>query len=751
MHKNKVEDFQRDVNMDDSAAESTCIFEPWCRLKLAGSITCSKCVSWSSNNKLAITDSNAVLVCNIINEWQVRNSDNHGFVVKVESLEANKTGFKAPGAEQVAKLLAEFEDLGTQSSNTATPPNFLIYKLQFDANVNRGLNATCPLAIGFPSRSNCDTSLLGVLSTQTNLLVYQEKTDGVSSAWEKMQNLNDSLAAYWESRKGRGLNGDCNGIDHFTDEKDFKEFYSNVITCFSWSSFYLFHKTLSKSLGFLCAVTKDSTIVIWKCVSQEGEKSFSIVHTYQCEAHNVNFVTWFEPTSNKQGKLPESLCILVSNVEGEVTAIKIALDYSSEGGDFVTKLNYVTSIRCKSIWDEKDYLGVTNVASYNTENSVMLFLSKSHVVLCLQLDEDLNVIRETSVDHLYTLPINGLVCTSSSNTGGGILFSCSSDGHIVRSRFIVQSTGSVLFQGHHYVMRPEDIGGYSLTSPTVLNGISVSPNGYFMAVLLTSLKVKRSVQTERLAVVNIYQLKKSPQSQSNILSLEDWSDCLETCYYEMSHNPDYRQKIVESVLNRSENVWNLPTKELSLKWNYLKMLSNVKIAISDSLKEVNNIDLEISRLERCIIAKQMFRLLNTWCNLQQSSASSENGTVILPVKEILQWLNTCSKVKTFSDDEGTLITNINTKYATSLPDLCCMFTGSKLSLSADAKVYCSADGSEWPVCHLSFLPLQTNSKRRCLRSKSYSLVPSRTMHPSWLLNILSQHCIFSGTAYLAGS
>jgi len=293
------------------------------------------------------------------------------------------------------------------------------------------------------------------------------------------------------------------------------------------------------------------------------------------------------------------------------------------------------------------------------------------------------------------------------------IVSISSDGCV--NKIYLKHLKFLKFVGFQSILNPEDKKDYLLAA-------DISPNAIYLATLYSRSKKTKSIMDENESTLKIFVIKadggKIKQLAHNTQSpmlLSDWFTSLrhlEGYYFEI----EKLLKILPINIKELQSVWRI-------LYNRRKTFDNFK----ESFEEC----------EKKLLIMQMHKTLLK-AEEELSKNSNDNSNLLCFVTEVIKWMNSNKHFST-KMDFSKLWPILDRLKHYKLPKVVCLFSSTDLSLNEDAKEYVSPDGSHWPACSLTFLPIQSFQRRICTFCgvSSLSILSS---YPLWLKFLLMSPC-----------
>ena len=538
---------------------------------------------------------------------------------------------------------------------------------------------------------------------------YLWKRCSIQGKMVAMANVSSLIKRFWESK------GDVKWTESLLPRL--------VINFTRWLDFSLFtnfHDGGRKQSGVFCVGTQSGHLIMYTVAGEQLE----VYNAIKCKHKRVASVCMMQPRSHWRENPSQNVHIAVAFSNGVVTVYTIEL----ESG-------IVDSNSAFDAWDEQDHLEVVDLTWTSLDdggNSLMVFgKANSLVMQKVSIRDDVLDCQENIVDNLSHLHIAQIKLLCMQPGADGVTFkiiTSSDDGRILMNEFRLQEKVECLSSNE---LLP-GLRGYPVNSH--LNGLEISPNGVFMA----------TVVSQRLTGIQNTSISHDPKSYINIYVFHDRGDLVEKLM--RSEKPPFYIRDMFVSLKLHHDKYHCEVKRIFEAKNFKSMnLRELQAAAGMiqavvSLKHAAENDSLLlgllNKARRRLFTMRAVSLLDSI--LDKIHLNKDDDEKLKYIKSLKTVLDVKSGETTQAEislrDSLNTISNLN-------PPPCCEITGSTLESLIESNLFRVENSVLWPnVCCLTLHPIYQPPYRRCLHCNTFATIFPPGSLPGWLGEKLNFQC-----------
>nr|CAB3262586.1 uncharacterized protein LOC100180654 [Phallusia mammillata] len=681
-------------------------------LNLQNKVTGDCIIDWSNDHNIAIATNHKIVVCSIA---QFGKSPEFDYTISTVSLPESEN-------KKTLKKMLDYENLCAQSSNVLAYPDFDIYQLQLDSKFSTDKQATNNGfgKLKFLNFSPVEKPILVATTLDQRLLLYNFVSTALKGQWRLSTNLSHWLDTYYESNKTV-----LSKILEVTSCTEQEVISSSAISCFDWSRVL---KCGSQRYCYLFGATSNGLIIIWKLnLPARNADDFDLVHISNGKCSDVCAIACDKSKTRHSKSIIKTV---MSTYEGTVICSEFHIN---EEGDF-------SNTRSVSLWNEKDYLFCKNLQWFCTgeEKKCFVFGTKGSHIIVWEIGDDFKIKQETTQNTNGSSILNLKICNKVRNS----VYTCNENGNV--NKFTCSYHPKLMLFLDETLCQADD-ACYRNFAPVTYHGITVSPNGAFLAIVKSFPKVCRSVQIDNTAFLSMQRLMK-PEKASQILhqltvvntnvdmfKYFDLFEIIRQHYFLTEEFCPVLKEFLSLPVSKTDTVGSL-----HLRWYLLKAKEGLEkqTNIMDSDKKCTE---QLKQVELMLTTRQMIKVIECWLNADEPV--TPQSCYIVP---IITWLESHQSLIPAVQQLTINQAKYDETYSQLPKTHICYYTSQPIKISEDARFGISPDGSRWPICSLTFNVLQKPAKRSCLLSGLYA---DTEVGSSWTNSLLQAPCIFSHAPY----
>ncbi|XP_055035462.2 general transcription factor 3C polypeptide 4 [Misgurnus anguillicaudatus] len=732
-------------------------------VKLLSAVSGVEPLSWSDDNRLSACSITSVSLIELV-------CDVHSLS---QELVLHRTHIPVPDAAHELKVGPEKEVKAVRDKFARSKDPVVSQMVMIDRVINpqsgriHGVKYTSWSPLGCDSDGRC---LIAFLTLDNRLTIHCNQK---RLQWTSLLDLTE---LYGEMLKSRNYSAKNDGsppcsIDDLDELQ--RRFRMQTPVCMEWSGLCNTQQVQTnnecKDIGavLLAVLMENGDLVVWHfSLPLRGKDSVLSCNTIKSEVSSPNALAWWEYEHG--GRKMSGL--VVGSLVGPVKILPVNL--KAVKGYFTLRQPVV-------LWQDEDQIPVHNIKCITLFHphqkcncSLVVAARGCYVFWCLLLisKAGLNV-HNSHVTGLHSTPIVSMTVSHKN----GSIFTCSLDG-TVKKLTPVFTDVAVVFEQQEIVL-PEAVAGRRI------HGISVSPNGAYLALLCSEGMINGLHPISRTYQVQFITLKTPNEAsaellesqtqnlfiQTDLLDLLRWRVLKDKCI------PQFLQKELDEKLQGSKGstyLWRLKLfllralhksmqktpSEALWKPNHkdAKVLvgeeeagggEEDEMADTSALDETRQADADKSPNE------ERMREISGWIEEVESHLIRENMKRVLG--EV--YLRTCVTQNTCIPTKGVcdFLTNdpanedraakvlighiMNKMNKQTFPEHCSLCK-EVLPFTSHKQAECK-NGHRWLRCVLSYQACQGVTYRRCLLQDSIASIPEPE-DPDWIKKILKGPCIF---------
>ncbi|XP_051956401.1 general transcription factor 3C polypeptide 4 [Xyrauchen texanus] len=432
-------------------------------VKLLSPVSGLEPLSWSEDHRLAASSTNSVSLMEMVCDIQSLSQD----------LMLHRTHIPVPVTANELQVGPEKEVKTAKEKFAKSKDPTISQMIIMDRVINpqsghlRGVKYTCWSPIGCDSNGHC---LLAFLTLDSRLTIHSSQK---RFQWTPLLNLTELYGEMLKSRNYSSRNDELPMFPITNLDELQRRYRMQTPVRMAWSGLCNTQQVQANnackdiSTVLLAVLMENGDLVIWQfSLPLKGKDSVVSCNTIQSGISSPSMLTWWE---YEHGGRKMSGLIVGSSV-GPINILPVNL--KAVKGYFTLKQPVV-------LWQDKDQIPVHNIKCITLFHplqkcncSLVVAARGPYVFWCLLLisKAGLNV-HNSHITGLHSTPIISM--TVSHNTG--YIFTCSLDG-VVKQLMPVFTDVAVVFKQQEVVL-PEGVAGQRI------HGISVSPNGAYLALL----------------------------------------------------------------------------------------------------------------------------------------------------------------------------------------------------------------------------------------------------------------------------
>ncbi|KAI7796195.1 general transcription factor 3C polypeptide 4 [Triplophysa rosa] len=746
------------------AQEPVVLREP--AVKLLTPVSGVEPLSWSEDHRLAACSTNSVCLLELLCDVHSLSQD----------LVLHRTHVPVPDAVHELKVGPEKEvqavkEMFARSKDPVIGQMTMIDRVMHPQSGRlHGVKYTSWSPLGCDSNGR---SLLAFLTLDNRLTIHGSHKH---LQWTSLLNLTELYGEMLKSRNYAAQN-DGSSPCPFTDLDELQRRYRmQTPVRMEWSGLCNTQQVQTNneckdiSTVLLAVLMENGDLVVWHfSLPLQGKDSVASCNTIKSDLSSPNVLTWWE--YEHSGRKMSGL--IVGSSVGPVKILPVNLKAVK---------GYFTLRQPVALWQDKDQIPAHNIKCITLFHphqkcncSLVVVARGCYVFWCLLLisKAGLNV-HNSHVTGLHSTPIISMTVSRKD----GSIFTCSLDG-VVKKLTPVFTDVAVVFKQQEIVL-PEGVAGRRI------HGISVSPNGAYLALVSNEGMINGLHPVSRTYQVQFITLKTPNEAaaellesqmqnlfgQTDLLDLLRWRVLKDKCI------PPLLQKELDEKLKGSKGstyLWRLKlfllrTLHKSMQKTPTQILwrpnyKDGKVFVDDEAGGEDEDDADISALDESrqgdsdhFCSEERMKEISGWIEEVESHLTHENMKKVLG--EV--YLHTCVTQNTCIPTKGVcdFLTNdpanedraakvlmghiMNKMNKQTFPEYCSLCK-EVLPFTSHKQAECK-NGHRWLRCVLSYQACQGVTYRRCLLQGSIASVPEPE-DPDWIKKILKGPCIFCDSPF----
>ena len=464
-----------------------------------------------------------------------------------------------------------------------------------------------------------------------------------------------------------------------------------VVTCMRWLDFSVFGEfRKEKKSGVFCVGTQSGHVIMYTVTDVGDLKLYSAI---KCKHKRVASVCLFDSRLRENPSEHVHMAVTFSNGVVSVFTIEAETGCVDENASF-------------EAWDDQDHLKVVDLTWTRLDGkdgSLMVFGKGGSVVAQRVNGSALECHIENKLAVMHVTQLKLLHLRSSGDHVSFKVLTSSDDGRILANEFRLKEKIELASSRELLPSLP----GYPVDWH--LNGFQVSPNGVFMATVMSQRPTgnhNNSIGHDPKSYLSVYSLDGREDLVDKLVASESaMCDCRDLLCRMKLQGPRYHGRVKEYYEEKNFD---------DMKLDELQKAANVIQAVVGSKDEDGLLLKLLNKARRRLITMRAFSLLDSL---------NDN---IDPDKDDLKYLNSLRTVfslqsREFTRSEKKLHSSLSKMKLQVQPR--CEYTGSTFSSMVEGNLFKFENSSLWPsVCCLTLHPVYSPPCRSCKPCMTFATI-----------------------------